>query len=150
MSVIETFPSEQFGASGEPCAECGAPLASDQRYCLECGRRRAAARVPYAELLAGRSPEDLLADSAPEAPPPPPREPRSTLLAAAGPIGAAALLGLGLLIGVVVAGNGDQPSQTVAAPAPQKPPIINVNAEMRLGCGRWILSLRNGGKSTGM
>ena len=25
----------------EPCASCGAPLAADQRYCLECGTRRA-------------------------------------------------------------------------------------------------------------
>ncbi len=25
----------------DPCATCGAPMASDQRYCLECGARRA-------------------------------------------------------------------------------------------------------------
>jgi hypothetical protein len=28
-------------AVAESCAVCGAPLASDQRYCLECGERRA-------------------------------------------------------------------------------------------------------------
>jgi hypothetical protein len=27
-------------ARGETCSACGAPLASDQRYCLECGERR--------------------------------------------------------------------------------------------------------------
>jgi hypothetical protein len=30
-----------FGPQGEPCANCGALLARDQRYCLECGTRRA-------------------------------------------------------------------------------------------------------------
>jgi hypothetical protein len=29
-----------FGPHGEPCANCGALLARDQRYCLECGTRR--------------------------------------------------------------------------------------------------------------
>ncbi|HWH92870.1 MAG TPA: hypothetical protein VNT03_03330, partial [Baekduia sp.] len=27
------------------CGQCGAPLAGDQRYCLECGARRGAPRV---------------------------------------------------------------------------------------------------------
>ena len=31
----------------EPCAHCGALLASDQRYCLSCGERRADMRVPF-------------------------------------------------------------------------------------------------------
>lgn len=34
-----------LGPEGEPCAECGAPLAGDQRYCLTCGRRRGRARL---------------------------------------------------------------------------------------------------------
>src|SRR5688572_22427982 len=29
-----------------PCANCGAPLAPDQRYCLSCGARRGDPRVP--------------------------------------------------------------------------------------------------------
>jgi hypothetical protein len=37
----------------EPCASCGAPLASDQRYCLECGERRA----PVSSLLLGGGPQ---------------------------------------------------------------------------------------------
>jgi hypothetical protein len=36
---------------GEPCANCGAPLAADQRYCLACG----AARSPRARPFAARS-----------------------------------------------------------------------------------------------
>ncbi|MGZ6696703.1 MAG: alkaline phosphatase family protein [Solirubrobacteraceae bacterium] len=34
-----------LGPDGEPCATCGAPLAADQRYCLECGMRRGPARL---------------------------------------------------------------------------------------------------------
>jgi hypothetical protein len=33
---------------GEPCPNCGAPLAADQRYCLACGARRGSARRPFA------------------------------------------------------------------------------------------------------
>jgi hypothetical protein len=40
-----------FGSDGEPCASCGAPLASDQRYCLSCGARRGAARLPFRDIL---------------------------------------------------------------------------------------------------
>jgi hypothetical protein len=29
------------GGEPEPCTTCGAPMAADQRYCLECGTRRA-------------------------------------------------------------------------------------------------------------
>ena len=39
---------------GVPCAECGAPLAEDQRYCLNCGQRRADARLPFLEVLETR------------------------------------------------------------------------------------------------
>lgn len=31
-------------AAGDRCANCGAPMAPDQRYCLECGERRGQAR----------------------------------------------------------------------------------------------------------
>lgn len=40
-----------FAADGEPCTSCGAPLAADQRYCLACGHRRAAARLPFLDML---------------------------------------------------------------------------------------------------
>jgi len=38
---------------GERCAACGAPMAADQRYCLECGERRA---VMSSVLLGGPPP----------------------------------------------------------------------------------------------
>jgi hypothetical protein len=38
--------------AAEPCARCGAPLAEDQRYCLECGERR----MPMSSVLLGGPP----------------------------------------------------------------------------------------------
>jgi hypothetical protein len=36
--------------AADPCATCGAPMACDQRYCLECGTRRAhTAAAPFSE-----------------------------------------------------------------------------------------------------
>src|ERR1700743_1398390 len=32
------------GTVGDRCVNCGAPLSSDQRYCINCGERRGAAR----------------------------------------------------------------------------------------------------------
>jgi hypothetical protein len=42
MSTIDTIEQPVLGEHGEPCRECGVPLAADQRYCLNCGARRAA------------------------------------------------------------------------------------------------------------
>ena len=48
----QTQQAQVLGEQGEPCQECGAPLAADQRYCLNCGRRRAGPRVDYRQLMA--------------------------------------------------------------------------------------------------
>jgi hypothetical protein len=45
-----------LGEPNAPCRSCGAPLASDQRYCLQCGTRRAEARLPFLEILARQVP----------------------------------------------------------------------------------------------
>ncbi len=44
-------PSPVIGPPGgrERCVGCGAPLASDQRYCVECGQRLGRARLPFME-----------------------------------------------------------------------------------------------------
>lgn len=42
-----------LGPPGEPCPTCGAVLAADQRYCLNCGTRRAESRVPFPAALTG-------------------------------------------------------------------------------------------------
>jgi hypothetical protein len=39
--------TQVLGKAGEPCRECGAPLAADQRYCLNCGKRRGEPRIDF-------------------------------------------------------------------------------------------------------
>ena len=47
MTAIDADPPTLVhGAPGEQCTQCGASLAADQRYCLNCGTRRAERRVP--------------------------------------------------------------------------------------------------------
>jgi hypothetical protein len=83
------------------CAACGAPLASDQRYCLECGERRPG----VSEFLRSGPPG---ADAAPAAPPgsrPPGRPveqqpPRGNALSLLAGVGVLLLaMGVGVLIG---------------------------------------------------
>jgi hypothetical protein len=45
-----------LGEPNAPCRQCGAPLAADQRYCLQCGTRRAEARLPFLDILASQVP----------------------------------------------------------------------------------------------
>lgn len=101
--------TQVLGRAGEPCRECGAPLAADQRYCLNCGRRRGEPRIDFRQYEAP-------APQSPESTPSPPAEEKPTRdytpLAAVGGI---AVLGVMLLIGVLI-GKGE--GGTAAAPAP--------------------------------
>jgi SPOR domain len=103
-----------LGAEGEPCAVCGAPLAADQRYCLNCGARRADARLPFLDLLT----REVVVER--PAPAEPPRRGGGVLAVLVAGAAMATLLGLGVLAGVVLAGDDEQ--QPVAA----RPPVVNV------------------------
>ena len=35
----------------EQCPSCGAQMAADQRYCLECGLRRGDPRLPFMDAV---------------------------------------------------------------------------------------------------
>jgi hypothetical protein len=102
---------------GEPCEECGSPLAADQRYCLNCGRRRGAARVDYRHYMGGGGGSGEPPAPAPQKPaaedePSKPQRDYAPLAA----VGGIAVLGLMLLVGVLIGkGNGDS---TAATPAP--------------------------------
>lgn len=85
------FFAPRLGPDGEPCAACGGALAADQRYCLNCGARRAATRVPFPEAAAA-PPEP--------APVPPARRPLPVPVWS-GLAGVAAVT-LGVLAGVVL------------------------------------------------
>jgi hypothetical protein len=105
--------TEQPGAAGDggTCPECGSALAADQRYCLNCGWRRGNARVDYeTQILRGGQPATAGVPAAIAAPSGPQWSP---VLA----IGAVALLGVFLLLGVLIGKNDNGTTQTVAAQA---------------------------------
>lgn len=117
MQTAETMQMPTLGEAGEPCAGCGAALAADQRYCLNCGRRRSGPRVDYRTYLV---PEENGAQGPPPPVPPavaqeaaeaePPKRERDFAPLAA--VGGIALLGLMLLVGVLIGkGGGEQASQ---------------------------------------
>jgi hypothetical protein len=97
----------------QPCTGCGAPLASDQRYCMYCGTRRSDARLEFLDALAAE-PRVV----APPAAPPP--EPKGWLQANTGALALAAVvlttLLIGLLVGHWISSDGTPAAQ---APAPQ-------------------------------
>jgi hypothetical protein len=105
--------------TGDRCASCGAPLALDQRYCLQCGERRGEPRLPFMDaatlMEAVRQPR-------PAPPPPPPKKRRGISPNAALVTGVGVLL-LALGIGVLIGQSGNE--GTVAS-APQAPQIITV------------------------
>ena len=111
--------TQPLGQAGETCRSCGAPLAVDQRYCLNCGQRRSGPRVDYRPHLDGSAQAAAARNGNAPSPPDanqgedgkPARD--YTPLAAVGGI---AVLGLMLLVGVLI-GKGDGSSQS-AAPAP--------------------------------
>ena len=111
-----------FGEQGEPCEECGAPLAADQRYCLNCGRRRAEPRADFQRMMAASKGEK--AAEGPQSAPPPSPEPAKAErdYAPLAAVGGIAILGLMLLVGVLIGKGNNSPS---AAPAP----IVKVGGE---------------------
>jgi hypothetical protein len=108
---------EATAAQGEPCQGCGAMLAEDQRYCLNCGRRRAGVPVPFARrresAATGPRPGMLSALRS--------GQHTSTGLVLLGVAAFALVLGLGVLIGSL----GSDDPQPVQASRPQ---VITVAA----------------------
>lgn len=104
----------------EGCRKCGAPLAGDQRYCLNCGVRVGDPRIDFSryETPALRS-EEVPSTAEPVKP-----QRDYTPLAAVGGI---AVLGAMLLIGVLI-GKGDG-GDTAATP----PPVIVQGGEAGSG-----------------
>jgi hypothetical protein len=106
------------GAVGDRCPNCGAPLASDQRYCVQCGERRGQSRFSAAAM----SVPPTRAANVPASPPQPPhRRPASGATVVAGIATLVLALGVGVEIGRIANSNG---SASRAAAAPQ---VITVN-----------------------
>ena len=102
MATTQDIHAPTLGAEGEPCATCGAPLAGDQRYCLDCGARRTEARVAFRDILAagaGRAPDDGARAPAPVAGAGGPAGAQRRWPSSAGCCACCSALGVGVLIG---------------------------------------------------
>lgn len=107
----------KLGEAGEACRACGAPLATDQRYCLNCGERRAGPRLEFGELF-GPPPGSAAAQGA-EPPAPPPAAPVGTAwLTPRNTAVAAGLVVALLLVGGLIGAALQDPEIQVAAPEP--------------------------------
>lgn len=107
---------------GDQCANCGAPLAGDQRYCLQCGQRRGDPRLPFMDAVVLM---DAVQRSQQGPPPPPPaKKQRSGISPNAALITGIGVLLLALGLGVLIGRSGDN-STTASAPA--APQVITVN-----------------------
>ncbi len=106
-----------FGPQGEPCANCGARLARDQRYCLQCGTRRTGMATLLSEARDPRPGAAApLAGPTPLGPPPPPLD--SPWRLDAGLLAGVGCLLLALLVGVLIGRSGSG-GGTPRAAAPQ-------------------------------
>ncbi len=111
---------EPLGTAGDRCRSCGVGLDTDQRYCLNCGTRRAGSRLDFERYLAPPAPEVPLAAGGPAVVPvsaPAEIAPKSDWT----PFAAVSILaGLGviLVIGVLIGrGGGGDSGQQVVVPA---------------------------------
>ena len=105
----ETVGLPALGKEGDTCEQCGSVLATDQRYCLNCGWRRGESRVDYEKRLNG----GIAASNGAVAAAPPANQQWTPAFA----ILAIALLGVMLLLGVLIGKKGNDSTQTVAAQA---------------------------------
>jgi hypothetical protein len=109
--------SSQSATAYERCSACGSLVAIDQRYCIECGRRRGEPRLPFMDAVVFMD-----AMNRPTEPSAPPKErkrrlsPNTALIAGVGTL----LLALG--IGVLIGRSGDHGATQAAAP----PQIVTV------------------------
>jgi hypothetical protein len=109
-----------FGGS-DSCPNCGARMAADQRYCLNCGHRRGEPRLPFMDAVVFMESMGSPGGSA-ATPPPPPSEPRSSnrMNANAALIAGVATLVLAIGVGFLIGRSGHDNSGNVAAGAPIK------------------------------
>lgn len=125
MADIETQTAIQppaIGPHGAPCEACGAPMASDQRYCLHCGVRRGEPRADYRTYMAAAASADGVgattpspAEAQPEAGTAAEGAKKERDYAPLAAVGGIAVLGAMLLIGVLI-GKGDSGGTTAAPP----------------------------------
>jgi len=110
-----------FGGN-DSCPNCGAQMAADQRYCLNCGHRRGDPRLPFMDAVVFM--ESMSAPPGGAAPPPPPAPASggssSRMNANAALIAGVATLVLAIGVGFLIGRAGHDGSGNAAAQAPIK------------------------------
>jgi len=105
-----------FG-SNESCPNCGAQMAADQRYCLNCGHRRGDPRLPFMDAVVFMESMGAPGGAAGAAPPPPPAESSSSRWNAnAALIAGVATLVLAIGVGFLIGRSGHEGAPQAAAP----------------------------------
>jgi len=102
-------------ASGEQCPSCGNPMAPDQRYCLNCGRRCGEPRLPFMNAVTFM--EAMKRPAASSAAPP--KKPKRRLSPNAALIAGVGTLLLAMGVGVLIGRSGHDSGATNAAATPQ-------------------------------
>ncbi|MDQ8044787.1 MAG: hypothetical protein REI11_09280, partial [Patulibacter sp.] len=101
------------GGGASPCSGCGASLAADQRYCVECGRRTNEARPTLMREPGQQGVHDLgAAEASAPAALRTGNSPQGTLIVGVGVL----LLAVG--VGVLIGHNGNDSSSKAAAQQP--------------------------------
>jgi hypothetical protein len=110
-----------FGGT-DSCPNCGARMAADQRYCLNCGQRRGEPRLPFMDAVVFM--ESMSAPPGGGAPPPPPVSSAggssSRMNANAALIAGVATLVLAIGVGFLIGRSGHDSGSNAAAEAPIK------------------------------
>lgn len=114
-----------LAGAGDNCPNCGASLAPDQRYCLNCGQRRGDPRLPFMDAVvfmeAAKAPQAAPESAATSMSSPAPDR-RPLLSANASLVAGVATLVLAIGVGVLIGRSGDSGSSNVAA----QPQVIKV------------------------
>lgn len=111
--------SQMFlGAVSDRCANCGAPLASDQRYCVQCGERRGKGRF---SVVSPAPPAVTTTTTQPSAALPPRRRGPSSATVVAGIATLVLAMGVGVEIGSLSKSSNSGSSGTA------KPTVIQLN-----------------------
>lgn len=118
--------------AGEQCPTCGAALAPDQRYCLECGHRRGDPRLPFMDAVVFMDAVQKSKEPVPATPQQAQQDRRPLMTANASLVAGVATLVLAIGVGVLIGRSGEGGSGNVAA----TPSIIKVGGgEEESGAG---------------
>jgi hypothetical protein len=162
MTEPPVTPSMAAFGGNDSCPNCGARMAADQRYCLNCGHRRGEPRLPFMDAVSFMDSMNAPGGTGgTPPPPPPPKEPDSSSRwnANAALIAGVATLVLAIGVGFLIGRSGHGGSTQAATPQ-----VIKVEggggggetAEAATGeettsggSGETEAKSKSGGKSTG-